>query len=251
MFPDGRDLVARVKRDPDAALSSLTEKYGQQLYDYCVTMVADPDVASNAVAGALLAATRRIADLPDARDFDVWLFSLARAECLLLLQLAPDRLRRRPLSVAAVADESDGATGSGPELSPHDGLPVDVALVGQGLATLSVGDREVLVLQRGCGFDADQISQIMGVTPANATHRLARAGDHLAEAVAAQVLLHDPPGSCDGLDSARGRQHRGRRDGPSPTHLRPRGRLPMVRRASVRCASGVCLRRSGSARLPV
>ncbi len=182
MLADGRDLVARVVRDPDGALSSLTEKFGQMVYDYCAAVLVDPDLAGDAAAGTLLGATRRINELSDPHELDAWLCSMARGECLLLLQTAT----------------SGSVSVSSP---PVDAPTADVLLVWRAVGTLNAGDRGVLTLARGSGFAVEEVAAIMGVTQANARSRLARASENLHQAVETQLLLDDPPGSCAGLDA--------------------------------------------------
>ncbi|MCB0915805.1 MAG: sigma-70 family RNA polymerase sigma factor [Actinobacteria bacterium] len=184
MLTDGRELVARVARDSDTALSALTEKFGQMVFDYCAAVLADPELAGDAAAGTLMAATQRISELSDPQELDAWLCSLARGECLLLLQTTPERTRNGSDAGSAVAESS-----------------ADVALVRSALASLSAGDRGVLTLARGSGFAVAEIAAIMGVTQANARARLDRANENLSQAVETQLLQSDPPGSCTGLDA--------------------------------------------------
>jgi len=185
MLTDGRELVARVARDPDTALSALTEKFGPMVFDYCAAVLADPELAGDAAAGTLLAATQRISELSDPQELDAWLCSLARGECLLLLQTMPERTRNGSDDDGSAVAESSA----------------DVALVRSALASLSAGDRGVLTLARGSGFAVAEIAAIMGVTQANARARLDRANENLSQAVETQLLQSDPPGSCTGLDA--------------------------------------------------
>ena len=60
----------------------LYDTYVAYLYDYCESLLRSPDAAAVAVQETLIAAAARIGQAPDAGRIHVWLYSIARRQCL-------------------------------------------------------------------------------------------------------------------------------------------------------------------------
>src|SRR5260370_40548086 len=68
-------------RSPDA-LPDLLDAYGDQLFSYCWSLLRNRENAQIAVRDALVVATAQIRRLVCDEWLGLWLYSLARAECL-------------------------------------------------------------------------------------------------------------------------------------------------------------------------
>jgi DNA-directed RNA polymerase specialized sigma24 family protein len=136
-----RELVAGILTgDPDA-LAEAYDRYAEQLYAYCQSILPDPrppGEAADAVADTFTIATARLQGLRDPDQLGSWLHAVARNECLRRLgaaglaasdgtfRLASDGTARlasdstaRPTSADAAGLASDAALS---EVSAPDGL---------------------------------------------------------------------------------------------------------------------------------
>src|ERR1700722_13516190 len=113
-----RELVAGILTgDPDA-LAEAYDRYAEQLYTYCRSILPDPrppGEAADAVADTFTIATARLQGLRDPDQLGSWLHAVARNECLRRLGTAglaasggelpeggvPDGLRERVLAGGA------------------------------------------------------------------------------------------------------------------------------------------------------
>jgi DNA-directed RNA polymerase specialized sigma24 family protein len=78
---DPQLAAALRSRSPDA-LPELLDAYGDQLFSYCWRLLRNRENAQIAVRDALVVATAQIGRLVCDEWLGLWLYSLARAECL-------------------------------------------------------------------------------------------------------------------------------------------------------------------------
>src|SRR5260370_36432877 len=78
---DPQLAAALRSRSPDA-LPDLLDAYGDQLFSYCWCLLRNRENAQIAVRDALVVATAQIGRLFCDEWLGLWLYSLARAECL-------------------------------------------------------------------------------------------------------------------------------------------------------------------------
>ena len=78
---DPQLAAALRSRSPDA-LPELLDAYGDQLFSYCWYLLRNRENAHIAVRDALVVATAQIGRLVCDEWLGLWLYSLARAECL-------------------------------------------------------------------------------------------------------------------------------------------------------------------------
>src|ERR1700722_13571023 len=80
-----RELIAGILTgDPDA-LAAAYDRYAEQLYAYCRSILPDPrppGEAADAVADTFTIATARLQGLRDPDQLGSWLHAVARNECL-------------------------------------------------------------------------------------------------------------------------------------------------------------------------
>src|ERR1700722_1271318 len=128
-----RELVAGILTgDPDA-LAEAYDRYAEQLYTYCRSILPDPrppGEAADAVADTFTIATARLQGLRDPDQLGSWLHAVARNECLRRLGTAglPAADGAPPLA----ADGAPGLASAGgrPEVSAPDGLRERVLTAG-------------------------------------------------------------------------------------------------------------------------
>src|SRR5947209_3700263 len=113
--------VVRLRRGDPNALSELITRYQNRLYRYLLRIVRQPAEAEDLFQQTWLRVVEKIRSFDASRNFDAWLFTLAR-------NLAIDHLRRvRPQSL----DEplADGHSETPADRIPsRDYTPLDTAL---------------------------------------------------------------------------------------------------------------------------
>lgn len=147
---DDAEIVASVVVGDPAGLAQAYDRYADSLYAYCWFMLDDPAGAAEAVQGTFLAADSRLGRLRDPERLQLWLYAVARNECL-------GQFSARP-GISAL-----GPSVFGP--SPAD--------------RLFPAEREVIELQYGHGLKPAEVAMVLGV-PHNRAHALlSRAHDQL------------------------------------------------------------------------
>lgn len=179
--------VVRLRRGDLDALSGLITRYQNRLYRYLLRMVRQPAEAEDLFQQTWLRVVEKIRSFDASRNFDAWLFTLAR-------NLALDHLRRiRPQSLdEPLADSGDSA--SLVDRIPHqDHTPFDHALaaerrteISEAMAALPITYREVLTLRFEEGMKIEEIAQVTAVPLSTAKSRLRRSLEQLRYALEAR-----------------------------------------------------------------
>ncbi|HEY9525267.1 MAG TPA: sigma-70 family RNA polymerase sigma factor, partial [Thermopolyspora sp.] len=154
------------RRDPDA-MQALYDAHAESVYRYCWSQLGGPDGAQVALRDTLIAAQARIHALGEPRWLRVWLFALARGECL----------RRRH-----AAPEPQAVTVESPVVYPAQSV-----VAADAVRTLSPGEREVLELVARHGLTLAELARVLGVAPRQARIQHEAATSRLSKAVAAQI----------------------------------------------------------------
>ena len=163
---DPQLAAALRSRSPDA-LPDLLDAYGDQLFSYCWCLLRNRENAQIAVRDALVVATAQIGRLVCDEWLGLWLYSLARAECL-----------RREAVPAADADEpvalpsADDADSRLMAWRAVTGLPAD----------------EVEALELDSRHDVD-LRLVLGLSAAEVQALLDRARRDLERALGAEILI--------------------------------------------------------------
>jgi RNA polymerase sigma-70 factor, ECF subfamily len=172
--------VARLRRGDPNALSELIARYQNRLYRYLLRIVRQPAEAEDLFQQTWLRVLEKIGSFDGSRNFDAWLFTLAR-------NLAIDYLRRvHPQSL----DEPLAARGHGEtaadRICSRDHTPFDRALaaerrtqMGEAMAALPVIYREVLTLRFEDEMKIEEIAQVTGVPVSTVKSRLRRSLEQL------------------------------------------------------------------------
>jgi RNA polymerase sigma-70 factor (ECF subfamily) len=174
--------VLQLRRgDPDA-LASLMARYQNRVYRYLLRLVRQPADADDLFQQTWLRVAEKIRSFDTSRNFDAWLFTLAR-------NLAFDHLRRaRPQSLdEPVSDDSPDDTMVS-RLSSGDPGPFDRLLAGErarllaeALENLPVSYREVLSLRFEEEMKLEEIATVLAAPLSTVKSRLRRSLEQLRE----------------------------------------------------------------------
>jgi RNA polymerase sigma factor (sigma-70 family) len=183
---DGRLLAGLLAKEA-AGFNAVYAGYAGRLYDYALGMLGDEVAAEDAVLDALLVAVDRVGRLRDRQRFGVWLYALARNECL--------RQLRRVGHNEAVRPEGEQRT---IRLNPSAGGSQPTRLQAA-VATLDPGGREALDLTLRHSLTETQLGIVLGVSTRRAAVLAARARSMLKEAYGPP----QPPrhGTCAALEA--------------------------------------------------
>jgi RNA polymerase sigma-70 factor (ECF subfamily) len=179
--------VVRLRRGDLSALSELITRYQNRLYRYLLRIVRQPAEAEDLFQQTWLRAVEKIRTFDPSRNFDAWLFTLAR-------NLAIDHLRRiSPQSLdEPLADSGHGETVAD-RIPSTDHTPFDHALaaerrtaINEAMEGLPMIYREVLTLRFEEELKIEEIAQVTSVPLSTAKARLRRSLEQLRYALEAR-----------------------------------------------------------------
>jgi RNA polymerase sigma-70 factor, ECF subfamily len=178
--------VVRLRRGDLNALSELITRYQNRLYRYLRRIVRQPAEAEDLFQQTWLRVVEKIHSFDASRNFDSWLFTLAR-------NLAIDHLRRiRPQSLDEPLANSWHSETVADRISSKD-TPFDHALaaerrteISEAMAGLPMIYREVLTLRFEDEMKIEEIAQVTAVPVSTAKSRLRRSLEQLRDALEAR-----------------------------------------------------------------
>ncbi len=178
--------VARLRRGDLNALSDLIARYQNRLYRYVLRMVRQPAEAEDLFQQTWLKVVEKIHSFDGSRNFDAWLFTLAR-------NLVIDHLRRiHPESLDEPLAHSEHGESAVDRIPSREPAPFDNALaaerrmqIGEAIATLPIISREVLALRFEEEMKLEEIAQVIGVPVSTVKTRLHRSLEQLRYALEA------------------------------------------------------------------
>jgi RNA polymerase sigma-70 factor, ECF subfamily len=179
--------VARLRRGDLDALSGLIARYQNRLYRYLLRMVRQPVEAEDLFQQTWLKVVEKIRSFDASRNFDAWLFTLAR-------NLAIDHLRRiHPQSLDEPLADSERGETAVDRIPSTEKAPFDRALaterrtqVGDAIAGLPVIYREVLALRFEEEMKIEEIADVTGAPLSTVKTRLRRSLEQLRYALEAR-----------------------------------------------------------------
>jgi RNA polymerase sigma-70 factor, ECF subfamily len=172
--------VARLRRGDLDALGELLARYQNRLYRYLLRLVREPAEAEDLFQQTWLRVVQKIRAFDPSRNFDAWLFTLAR-------NLAIDHLRRiRPQSLDEPVSGEQSAECRTDRLVSTESLPFDRALaaerrsrVAEAIERLPAIYREVLALRFEEEMKVEEIAQVVGAPLSTVKTRLRRSLEQL------------------------------------------------------------------------
>jgi RNA polymerase sigma-70 factor (ECF subfamily) len=152
---DLRRLVTRAKAGDQAAVDALYRQHVDRIYAYLAANVGNPHDAEDLTTQTFM---RMIVSLPRyqprSTPFAAWLFRIAR-------NLAVDHFRAAARAARARAQP---ATPRGASAEDEALSVLDREVLREELATLSLGQREVLTLKFVCGLTNAEVASVLGKT---------------------------------------------------------------------------------------
>ena len=154
-------LMLRLRAGEEAALNELFRRHHGEVRAFCGRYLGDADAADDAAQSVFLRVQRYRKSFNTDVSFRGWLYRIARNVCVDAQQSAQ---RRREV-------EAEGAKSASAAIPNTEAMEA----LGGALARLAVDEREVILLARWGGLDAQELGAVLGCTPGAARVRLHRA----------------------------------------------------------------------------
>ncbi len=154
-----------------ASFAEAAERHLDDIYGYLLYLTRNRELAED-LAGATFEKALRLWPRFDARrgSARTWLVGIARTTALDWFRAESRRRRREEAAAPAEAQEADFVEGLSPALQ-------------QALASLSAGEREVIVLRVVLELEGEQAARVLGLSPTAVSTRLSRALKKLEQKV--------------------------------------------------------------------
>ncbi|MCK6551608.1 sigma-70 family RNA polymerase sigma factor [Myxococcota bacterium] len=176
---DDAALLAATAAGDRAALGLLAARHQASIHRFALRMTRDAALAEDVLQETFIAALKHADGYRGSGSVRGWLLSIARNNALML------RRRRAGEPAAFEPLEELGVAAGWGDDTPERALEAHERrrVLEQGLATLSDGDREVLLLRDVEGLSGEETAAALGLTLAGMKSRLHRARLKLAAAV--------------------------------------------------------------------
>jgi RNA polymerase sigma-70 factor, ECF subfamily len=173
--------LTRLRRGDVEAVAALMERYQHRLYRYLLRVVREPGTAEDLFQQTWLRVMERIRSYDPQRDFESWLFALAR-------NLAIDHLRRyRPESLDEPLPSGDSRVeliaGASPRALDQLLARERAGWLAEAVVELPLVFREVLTLRFEEEMKLEEIAAVLGLPLGTVKTRLHRALKHLRGAL--------------------------------------------------------------------
>ncbi len=176
--PVDRALVAAAQSGSARAFDLLVERHHPPLLRYLTRQTGDRELAADLAQETFLDAFRSLQRLADDRSFAAWLYRIARHN--LLAALRRRRLHRLvSLDWLLAQPQRAEALGLIPDWSDELAACRDRELLERLFDELSPALREALLLAGAHGFTSREVALILGISPAAARQRVARAKERV------------------------------------------------------------------------
>ncbi|MDN3360003.1 sigma-70 family RNA polymerase sigma factor [Actinomadura sp. DC4] len=185
---DDQRLAQSLYAGDPTALPEIYDLYAPRLFDYSHVLLRDQEGAALALHDSLITMQERVGWLPDARLFRGWIYSVTRDECLRRRAYAelPVERQRAPQAAGLEADEATRQ------------------LVHAALLVLGGQQREALDLSLRHELNPHELAEVFGVTPHEASVRVAQARHDLDDAFAAVVVAATGREDCPSVAALAG-----------------------------------------------
>jgi RNA polymerase sigma factor (sigma-70 family) len=157
------DIASAAKGD-EVAFGRIVAAFHSDMHRVCVFVCGDQAVAEDAVQAAWAIAWRKLGGIRDEERLRPWLVSIAVNQARDMM-----RRRRRRAEVEAIADPMR-ALGGG--IDPATGI--DALDMRAALEALDPDERALLGMRYVAGFNATELSSVLGISPSGVRNRLER-----------------------------------------------------------------------------
>jgi RNA polymerase sigma-70 factor, ECF subfamily len=176
--------VAQLRRGDLDALSALITRYQNRLYRFLLRLVHDKSEAEDLFQQTWIHVAEKIRHFDPSRNFDAWLFTVAR-------NLAIDHLRRvRPASLDQPVSEDESQGTAVDRLVANDPAPLDRVLaneratrLGTALDELPIVYREVMTLRFEEEMKIEEIAQVLSIPLSTVKSRLRRSLEQMRQSL--------------------------------------------------------------------
>jgi RNA polymerase sigma factor (sigma-70 family) len=144
-------LVARLRRDDEAAFEAIYESYHRKLLAFCHHMLGSREEAEDVLQHTFIAAYRQLRGRDDIVGLKPWLYTVARNRCLSVLRARRDQV--------ALDDGTAATEGLAAEVDRRD----DLRLLVRDVQRLAPDQRAALVLFELGDHSHDEIAAVLGV----------------------------------------------------------------------------------------
>lgn len=159
------ELVTSAKNGNAEAFGELYELYYKEMYCYACYVTGSETLAQDAVSDAVLSAFSQIKSLKKAQAFKGWLFRILCAACK---RYYTDS--RKQSSMVSLDDENGGYS----EPVSNGSLELSFEMK-SALSTLSVQEREIVLLSVLSGYKSHEIAEILDCPSSTVRSKLKRA----------------------------------------------------------------------------
>jgi RNA polymerase sigma-70 factor (ECF subfamily) len=176
--------VAQLRRGDLDALSALITRYQNRLYRFLLRLVHDKSEAEDLFQQTWVHVAEKIRHFDPSRNFDAWLFTVAR-------NLAIDHLRRvRPASLDQPVSEDESQGTAVDRLVANDPAPLERVLaneratrLGTALDELPIVYREVMTLRFEEEMKIEEIAQVLSIPLSTVKSRLRRSLEQMRQSL--------------------------------------------------------------------
>ena len=176
--------VAQLRRGDLDALSALITRYQNRLYRFLLRLVHDKTEAEDLFQQTWVHVAEKIRHFDPSRNFDAWLFTVAR-------NLAIDHLRRvRPASLDQPVSEDESQGTAVDRLVANDPAPLERVLaneratrLGTALDELPIVYREVMTLRFEEEMKIEEIAQVLSIPLSTVKSRLRRSLEQMRQSL--------------------------------------------------------------------
>jgi len=174
--------VAQLRRGDLDALSSLVSRYQNRLYRFLLRLVRDRSEAEDLFQQTWVHVAEKIRRFDPDRNFDAWLFTVAR-------NLAIDHLRRiRPASLDQPISEDESQGTVADRLVAKEPAALERVLeneratrLGTALDELPIAYREVMTLRFEEEMKIEEIAQVLSIPLSTVKSRLRRSLEQMRQ----------------------------------------------------------------------
>jgi RNA polymerase sigma factor (sigma-70 family) len=185
------EVVASIVAGDPAGLAEAYDKYADDLYSYCRSLLREPADAADAVQDTFVIAASQVSRLRDPERLRAWLFAVARNACLRLL-----RTRTATAPLDDLEDQQDTSVDVAEDAERAETRALVLAAAGG----LSPRERDLIVQLRH-GLEIGEAASVLGITRNHAHALFSRARDHLEASMGALLVGRTGRRDCPALDS--------------------------------------------------
>jgi RNA polymerase sigma factor (sigma-70 family) len=198
--------VGQAPRDADRqVITNLYDTYAAHLFDYCSGILRNPAAAADAVQDTLIAADALIGKLRDPERLRVWLYCIARRQCLSELSRGSETLTPEELFAGrAGLTAEDTAEFEFPDVEAEALAKETLLVVIAALDGLSDEDQEVVSLAYRHGIGGADLAAVLGISRRRAETLLTGAGTRFEESSDAVSVLRAGWTACPVLETIAG-----------------------------------------------